>query len=194
MEIEKEAQAHNEKISECYYKLQNAIDDQFAQSEPNTAYASTPVRTQPSVQTFSTPKAMTAVQQQPVVREYYGAGFTTSNLFSIDKFEELQRIQNMQQRQSERAQQTVKEESFSLTPFGKMVAGVFALVVVGMLALASVNTKIIQNKDMSLQNLETKRLELIEKNMEIQRRIENANAEDTIREYAESSGMIKGGE
>jgi hypothetical protein len=47
---------------------------------------------------------------------------------------------------------------------------------------------------MSLQNLETKRLELIEKNMEIQRRIENANAEDTIREYAESSGMIKGGE
>ena len=43
-----------------------------------------------------------------------------------------------------------------------------------------------------LRNLEQQREELVERNAEIQRRIEIAQSEETIREYALSQGMIQG--
>ena len=69
---------------------------------------------------------------------------------------------------------------------------IFATVVVMMLTLICVNTQIIQRKSMQLRNLEQQREELVNRNEEIQRRIENAQSEETIREYALSQGMIQG--
>lgn len=61
-----------------------------------------------------------------------------------------------------------------------------------MLTLICVNTQILSRKSAELKDLERQRQELVERNEEIQRRIEDAQSEETIREYAISNGMIQG--
>ena len=86
------------------------------------------------------------------------------------------------------------EESYSLSSFAKLIMAAFTLAVVAMLTLACINTQTIQSKSIRLQNLEEKRQELLEKNEEIQRRIEEAKSDEVIREYATSQGMIQNGQ
>ena len=87
---------------------------------------------------------------------------------------------------------TVKTEAqYSLSSMAKIVMAAFACVIVAMMTLICVNTYAINQKRMRIEELETQKAELVERSQEIQRRIENATSEETIREYAESQGMVK---
>ena len=83
-----------------------------------------------------------------------------------------------------------KEASYSLTPFAKAAMAVFTAVVVIMLALISVNTQTIQRKTLRLKNLEEKKQELMERNEEIKRYIEELQTEESIVERATEAGLL----
>ena len=78
----------------------------------------------------------------------------------------------------------------ALNALAKFMIGVFSAVVVCAMTMICVNTNTIQQKSLRLRNLEEKREELMEQNEEIERRIANAKSEETIRQYAESQGMV----
>ena len=191
---------HNAQISERYRMLQNAIEDQFATPTKNTAYQATATYI-PSQTTFApTFTAPTqSVEQRPNVTEYVRTGVSDSALFTAEKFD---RFQVAEQNNAPAyvgdtvgVQETVAvEESYSISAFAKVLMSVFTVAVVGMLALACINTQTIKTKSIHLQNLEEKRQELMEKNEEIQRRIEEARSDEAIREYAISQGMIQNGQ
>jgi cell division protein FtsL len=85
-----------------------------------------------------------------------------------------------------------KQAQYSLSTMAKVVMAAFAAVVILMLTLICVNTQTIERKSLQIRNLEQQREELIEKNAEVQRRIQEAQSEEAITEYALSQGMIKG--
>ena len=84
-----------------------------------------------------------------------------------------------------------QEAQYSLSNMAKVVMAVFAALVTVMLAVICINTQIINQKTLQLQALETQRAELLEENAEIQSRIMEARSEESIREYANSQGMIE---
>ena len=199
-EMQKERE-HNAQISERYRMLQNAIEDQFATPTNNGVYQATATYA-PSqtvfVPTFTAPTQ--SVEQKPVVTEYVRTGVSDSAIFTAEKFDRFQSVEQnvapayVGETVSVIEEAVVVEESYSLSAFAKVVMAIFTLVVVAMLALACINTQTIEMKSIRLQNLEEKRQELMEKNEEIQRRIEEAKSEETIREYALSQGMIQNGQ
>ena len=73
-----------------------------------------------------------------------------------------------------------------------MVLGAVAATFVLMFSMVGINTQIIKNNAKQIKNLEKVRKQLMEKNEELQTRIEMAQSEETIREYALSQGMIEG--
>jgi cell division protein FtsL len=87
---------------------------------------------------------------------------------------------------------TVKQLGYSLSPLAKLVMAVFTMVIVAMLALICVNTQAINQKTIRIKNLEQQREELMEEHEDVQRRIADAKSEETIREYAQSQGMVQG--
>jgi hypothetical protein len=56
-----------------------------------------------------------------------------------------------------------------------------------------VNTQLIGQKRIKLKNLEKQKEELLEKNEDIQSRIEQATSADTIRQYAAANGWFVAG-
>ena len=84
-----------------------------------------------------------------------------------------------------------KEVQYSLSNAAKTVIVTFAVAIVGMLTLIGVNTNAINQKRMNIEALETRKAELVEMSESGQERIQQATSEDTIREYAESQGMVQ---
>ncbi len=199
-EIQKERE-HNAQISERYRMLQDAIEDQFSAHSQNTVYQAAatyaPSQTQ-YAPTFTAPTP--SVEQRPSVTEYVRTNVADSTLFSAEKFEKFQVNEQYSaptyvgDAVNVNEEAVAVEESYSLSSFAKLIMAAFTLVVVAMLTLACINTQTIQSKSIRLQNLEEKRQELLEKNEEIQRRIEEAKSDEVIREYATSQGMIQNGQ
>ncbi len=173
----KEAELHNAQIAERYKRLQNAESMQF--SEPSAA---TPVLTPTIEKTVEEPQIT-----------HYTREKIDSPVFTTEKFERAETVIAPTQMQAPIAvQSTAVAEQYSLSRMAKMVMAAFAAVVVFMLTLICVNTQIINRQSVRIRNLEEKRDELVERNEEIQARIELAQSEETIREYAISQGMIAG--
>ena len=188
----KQAELHNAQIAERYRRLQDAEADQFASETHNetqyTVRAS--VLAPEAPKTFETP----ITEQTPQVTEYVRERIETP-VFTTEKFERAMENSPVMTKPVEipkQATSVATAEQYSLSRMAKLVMAVFATVVVMMLTLICINTQIIQRKSLELRNLEQQREELIEKNAEIQRRIEIAQSEETIREYALSQGMIQG--
>lgn len=188
----KQAELHNAQIAERYRRLQDAEADQFASETHNetqyTVRAS--VLAPEAPKTFETP----ITEQTPQVTEYVRERIETP-VFTTEKFERAMENSPVMTKPVEipmQATSVATAEQYSLSNMAKLVMAVFATVVVMMLTLICINTQIIQRKSLELRNLEQQREELIEKNAEIQRRIEIAQSEETIREYALSQGMIQG--
>ncbi|MBE7077353.1 MAG: hypothetical protein E7377_01460 [Clostridiales bacterium] len=200
-EVELEAQKHNAMIKERYRRLQNAVAEQLAteireEETKNVADVITPEK--PSL--YISPAAInTAVlEQTPQVTEYVSPA--ADALFTTKKFENMQAYNETQAVSApvEFAKPTVtaeavKEVSYSLTPFAKVVMAIFTLVIVAMLTLICVNTQVIHRNNIRIKNLEEKKEQLMEEYQDIQERIEAAKSEETIRQYAESQGMVWAG-
>ena len=84
------------------------------------------------------------------------------------------------------------EEQYGISSFAKKILVAFCATVTVMLAVIGINSQIIQQKNINITQLEQKRQELLEENAEIQARIERAQSEETIRQFAESHGMVMG--
>ncbi|MBO5411561.1 MAG: hypothetical protein J6A38_00540 [Clostridia bacterium] len=188
-----EAQAHNAQIRERYRKLQDAEATQFAESAQRVETQQTPVSERPFVYTAPVLDEVSTVEQTPVVTEFVHERIEAP-VFTTERFERVEEKQVMVENVQPtyvapvRATAVSTQAQYSLTPFAKMVMAAFTLIVVAMLTMICINTQIIRQKSVRLKNLEEQRQELVERNERIQRDIENATSEDTIREYAASQG------
>ena len=189
---ELEAQQHNAMIKERYRRLQNAVADQFAAVE-NAVHAETPVKEETAAY-INPSEANTAVlEQEPTVTEYISP--MANVLFTTEKFERLTVEEPVRPvAPVVKAQAVVSTQAqYSLTAFAKAAMAVFAMVIVAMLTMICVNTHMISQKRIKIQNLEEKKEQLAEHYEDIQRRIEAAQSEEAIREYALSQGMVQSG-
>lgn len=191
---ELEAQQHNAQISERYRRLQSAVADQFA----SESYAE-PVRA--SVSTLERPTYEAPVQETPVVEQQ---SEVASSVFTADKFNSMEigneatmsvttvaptYIAPIIEQAPATTVEVGKQERYALTPLAKVVMAVFAVTVVGMMSLIGVNSSIISKKKIKIKNLEKQRQELIEQHEDIQKRIEIAQSEETILEWAQQQGL-----
>ncbi len=197
---DKAAELHNAQIKERYRRLQDAEADQFAAETYVQEHAQTNYAVRASVLAPEAP----AVEQVPQVTEFVHTRID-SHVFTTEKFEqaELQTIQaqapvatyipvEMPVQTPTTAVAVSQETQYSLSRFAKTVMAAFAAVVIVMLTLICVNSQIIRQKTARIATLETQKQELIEGNAEIQRRIQAAQSDEAIEEYALSQGMIRG--
>ena len=175
---------------------------------PKQGFTEETVAPQASIFTKETPvtyyspvvESTATVEQAPQITEYVRE--EPAAIFTTEKFDRIQ---------EEIAPQTVEEEviaptyvapatvtsvstlsQYSLTAFAKATMAVFVLVVLAMLTLIAVNSQAIRVKSIRINNLEERREELVEKTEELQRRIDAARSEETIRAYAEEQGWVLG--
>lgn len=203
---ELEAQQHNAQISERYRRLQNAVADQFTSqtyTAPVQASVSTLERT-----TYATPVQDTpVVEQAPQVTDYVSESIASS-VFTAEKFNSVEignetamsvatvaptYIAPVVEQAPTTAVEVGTQSQYALTPLAKVVMAVFAVVVIGMTALIGVNSNIIEQKKVKIKNLEKQRQQLIEQHEDIQKRIEIAQSEETILEWAKEQGLVQAG-
>lgn len=201
--IELEREQHNAQIQERYRRILEAEESQFdgisnvQASVQAPAPVSAPTYTAPIVN--NTP----VMEQAEVVTEY--PSLLESPVFTGEKYANLEANYTATpvQAMPEIIEQPVApvtsmatamqvEERFSLTAKAKMVIGAVCATFVLMFSLVGINTQIINRTAKQIKNLEKTRQQLMEKNDELQLRIESAKSEESIREYALSQGMIQG--
>lgn len=194
------AQLHNAGIQERYRRLRDAEERQFAQPTQNaTEYTVRASVLAPERPSFATPtQSVPAVEQVPQVTEYVRERIETP-VFTTDKFQAVEEQATayapaapveMPQMLQAPAEFAAVEESYSLSAYAKRAMAIFGAVVTAMLSVVCINSHLINQKKVKIRNLEEKREELMEKNEEIQRRIENATDDQTIMDYIISEGMI----
>ncbi|MBQ5930089.1 MAG: hypothetical protein IIX02_04780 [Clostridia bacterium] len=203
---ELEARQHNAQISERYRRLQNAVADQFTSqtyTAPVQASVSTLERT-----TYATPVQDTpVVEQAPQVTDYVSESISSS-VFTAEKFNSVEignetamsvatvaptYIAPVVEQAPTTAVEVGTQSQYALTPLAKVVMAVFAVVVVGMTSLIGVNSNIIEQKKIKIKNLEKQRQQLIDQHEDIQQRIEIAQSEETILEWAKEQGLMQAG-
>lgn len=191
---ETEAQKHNARISENYNRLKNAIASQFAEDvrtderKEDDAQANVNAHEKP---TYISPNGGNAstYAQVPTVTEY--ATQRTAALFTTAKFERMQLPEEQTVAAPVQAAAVRMEAQYSLSLMAKIAIVAFVAVVTVMLSLICVNTYTINAKRANIASLEEQKAVLVEQNAQVQKRIEDAKSEETIREYAESQGMVK---
>ncbi len=195
---ETEAQKHNARISENYNRLKNAIATQFAEDVRTDERVSNETRSNVNTHerpTYISPNDGNAstYEQVPAVTEYISN--RASALFTTEKFERIHLPEEQviaAPVQSAAVSAAVKMDAqYSLSFMAKMAIVAFVAVVTVMLTLICVNTYVINAKRANIALLEERKAVLVEQNAQVQKRIEDATSEETIREYAESQGMVK---
>lgn len=194
--VDREAELHNQRIRERYLQLQNAEAMQFAEETRETEYAVRASVLAPEKTVVDTP----VFERTPVVTEYTHER-VDSPVFTTEKFNAIQ-VNDTVQIQTPVAPvqapaivaEIRTEAQYSLSNLAKAVLVAFTALVVVMMSLICVNTQILNRKAMQYNALQRERAELVERNADIESRIARAQSEDTIREYAESKGMILGDE
>jgi cell division protein FtsL len=199
MNAELEAQRHNAQISERYRRLQSAVADQFASetyAEPVQASVSTLERT-----AVETP----AVEQAPETTDFVREN-VASSVFTAEKYNSIEvgngatmsvttvaptYVAPVVEQTPTTAVEVGAQTQYSLTPLAKVVMSVFAVVVVGMMSLIGVNSNMISQKKVKIKNLEKQKEQLIDQHEEIQRRIEIAQSEETILQWAQEEGLAQ---
>jgi len=209
---ETEAQKHNAMIRERYRRLQNAEAGQFATSNTNEAfagqnsYAGFSAPEQPSL--YISPSQATRIEEEPQVAEAVPS--VASALFTTEKFNRVFGYSNEAAATATMPAPVIAPvsmpvvaaapakveqkaaERYSLAPMAKVAMAVFTCVVAAMLTLICINTQLINQKTLRIQNLEAQKEQLLQQREDIQRRIEAAKSEEAIREFAESQGMVLG--
>ena len=194
LSVEEQAQQHNAMIRERYRRLQDAENNQFSN-------ATQPVRASiiaPEAPTFVAPVMETpTIEQMPQITEYLPKRMETP-VFTVDKFQGVQEVIQTPVAPMQTVTAPVelytataeKAPEYVLTGMAKKALVAFGSVVFSMLAVICVNSNVIRQTSANIQNLEQKKQQLINENEELQRRLEIAQSEETIAQYAQSQGMI----
>ncbi len=190
------AALHNAQIKERYERLRNVEADQFAQFEQE-------VQAQPRASVLAPERpAPRTSEQTPSVTEYTRreedyAIFTPE---ALDRAMERTAptapvyappVQPMPVAVVEPTATVETAAQYSLSALAKKVLVAFACVVVALLTVIAINSYVITQKRIRLEKLEQKRQQLEEKNGEIQKRIQQATNEDTIRAFIQENGMMQ---
>lgn len=186
--ISEAERVHNAQISERYWQLKNIVDDQFATKTVESPIQHVQMHAAPAYPTYGyTPE----VEQNPKVTEYIRN--LKASIYQAESYEVAAPVMQQEVAEPEVVNEikTVAQESYGLTTFGKLALGIFAAVVVTMVAMIGANTKMLEQKSMRIDELQMQRQTLIEENAAVQRRIADAQSEETIRQYAESQGMVR---
>jgi cell division protein FtsL len=196
LSVEEQAQRHNAMINERYRRLRDAENNQFARETQDVrASVIAPEKT-----VFVAPVAESpVVEQMPQITEFVPT-HTEMPVFTTEKFNAVQDVIESPVAPMQVSTAPVElyttsatqAPEYMLTGMAKTVLAVFSAVVVAMTALICVNSHVIRQKTIRIQNLEQKKEQLLEMNEEIQRRLEAAQSDETIAQYAQSQGMILG--
>lgn len=199
--VDAEAKRHNEQIRERYRQLLSAEATQFA-STPVAEVRTEEVRAsvlEREVPVYTAPVAETPVlEQAPQVTEFVHEK-VTNPVFTTEKFAQTENFVApttvnevviptytapvMEQAVSVAVE---NETSYAFTPFAKLAMAVAGVLAVGMMSLIGMNSQIIRQKNVRLNDLQQKKQELVAQNEELEARIANAQSEDTVRAWAES--------
>ena len=140
------------------------------------------------------------VEQVPQVTEFVHERVTAS-VFTPEKFDRIQEFRTVNNAataevvaptyvanvfEATPAVKPMEEAQYSLSPLAKRVMAIAAVATVAMFSLVGINSQIIHRKTARLQNLQQQKQELVEQYEELQKDIETATSEDTIRAWAES--------
>ena len=196
MNAQKVAEEHNAMIKERYRRLQDAEAEQFANSTQDYSAQQRASAFAPVAPTYvSAP----AVEQTPQVTEFVHA---SAPVFTTEKFNGMQQaeavatapvaMQPMQVAYYAPAQAVEQEVQFAFTPMAKKICLAFAATITVMLSVIGVNTGIIKRNNARIQDLDRQEQSLRIKSQDLDRRIEEETSEETIIQYAEENGMIKG--
>ena len=193
----KEAELHNAGIQERYRRLREAEERQFSAPTQNAAdYTVRASVLAPEKPAFSTFESVPQTAQTPQITEFVRER-VTSPVFTTEKFETLTVEQAVQApveipvARVEQTAQAVEVAQYSLSSFAKKAIVAFCATVTLMTSLIGVNTHLINKKRVEIENLQIRQQQLLRENEEVQRRIEEATSEESIREYALSQGMIE---
>jgi len=193
------AALHNAQIKERYERLRNVEADQFAQFEQEAQ-----AQPRASVLAPERPAPRTS-EQTPSVTEYTRreedyAIFTPEALDrTIERSATIAPtapvyappVQPMPVAVVEPTATVETTAQYSLSALAKKVLVAFACVVVALLTVIAINSYVITQKRIRVEKLEQKRQQLEEKNAEIQKRIQQATNEDTIRAFIQENGMVQ---
>ena len=189
-EMEK-AQRHNELINENFLKIKNLVHAQFDEDEVQDVAEETVENVVEEAPLYISPASATKLEQAPIVTEY--ASPMAAAVFTTQKFEIAQEnTQPVEYIAPVRATEKSAAVSYALTPLAKVIMAAFTLIVVAMLALIGMNTQIIRQKSIRIQNLEEKKQQLLNQVEEMEARIEAAKSEDAILQYAMQNGIVLG--
>ena len=188
-EVEK-AQRHNELINENFLKIKNLVHAQFDEDEVQDV-VETVEEVVEETPLYISPANVTNLEQAPIVTEY--ASPMAAAVFTAQKYEiAKENTQPVEYTAPVQATERAVEVSYALTPLAKVIMAAFTFVVVAMLALICMNTQIIRQKSIRIQNLEEKKQQLLNQVDEIESRIAAAQSEETILQYALENGIILG--
>lgn len=188
-EVEK-AQRHNELINENFLKIKNLVHAQFDEDEVQDV-VETVEEVVEETPLYISPANVTNLEQAPIVTEY--ASPMAAAVFTAQKFEiAKENTQPVEYTAPVQATERAVEVSYALTPLAKVIMAAFTFVVVAMLALICMNTQIIRQKSIRIQNLEEKKQQLLNQVDEIESRIAAAQSKETILQYALENGIILG--
>ena len=199
-----EAQRHNAMIKERYRRLQDAEADQFAEETPVQERNETNYTVRAAVLTPEAPAVSDTpvTQQTPQVTEFVRQRIETP-VFTTEKFNTIEREETVAEviapapveiqapvQAPVQAAAVSTEVQYGLSRFAKTVMVAFTAVVATMFCLIGVNSQIIRQKNVRLQELETQNQELMMEYQELQLAIEDATSQETIMQYAQEQGMI----
>lgn len=202
MNAQKVAEEHNAMIKERYRRLQDAEAEQFASIAEN-AYTQQNVRASVFAPEAPAYVHAPAMEQTPQVTEFVQAR-VESPVFTTEKFNNMQGeavasvvapapVAPMQVEVYTPVQASVASETeYSFSPMAKKIFMAFAATATVMLSIVGINSGIIKRNNARLKNLQEQEQELKTENEELQARIEAATSEDTIMQYAQAHGMIRG--
>ena len=194
------AQKHNAMINENYRKLENAVSMQTKEREAEKLAEETAREhvVEEQAPLYISPSNVATFEQMPRMTEYVSP--TAAALFTPQKFNAIKDYQEEMVAPApveivtpKMAQETAMEAQYALTPLAKVIMAVFTFVVIAMLSLICINTQIIRQKSVRIQNLEEKKEQLLEEYDDLQRRIEAAQSEEAIRAYADANGIVLSG-
>ena len=194
-----QAEQHNAQISERYRLLQNAENSQFAQEQPTQSVQPELTVEMPTFvahEVCETP----VVEQTPQVTDFVRERIT-SPVFTAEKFERTVDFQESAATavtplvtpviQSIVEEHTEVAAHYSLSALAKVVMAIFAAIVIALISLIAYNSQVIDRKMIKIQNLESKREQLLDQQEEIQSRIAMAQSEESILQWAQSQGMVQ---
>ncbi len=183
------AQKHNDSINENFQKIKNLVHAQFDEEEIEDVATEEVVDVVEESPLYISPANVTKLEQAPLVTEY--AAPTMEAAVATQTYEMPQKSVEMVTAPVQASERAV-EAVYALTPLAKVIMAAFTFVVIAMLSLIAMNTQIIRQKKMRIQNLEERKQQLVEESQEVERRIAAAQSEETIRQYALENGIVLG--